>query len=78
MSALVLRRILVIALLVLISATLFVLLLPAVLAGIGTYAQHRAIAGIFLYPIWIIITSALSVTLTAGAFLLVALIVRRR
>ena len=78
MSAQVIRRILVIALFVLISATLFVLLLPTVLAGITAYAQHHAIGGEFLYPIWTTITASLSVVLTAGAFLLVALVTRHR
>ena len=77
MSMAAIRKVLIIALFVFFSATLFVLLLPSVFLGIGGYAQHRAIAGEFLYPIWVTITLALSVALTAGVFLLIALVARR-
>lgn len=77
MSTATIRKVLAIALFVFFSAVLFVLLLPAVLAGIGVYAQHHAIGGEFLYPIWTAITASLAVALTAGVSLLIALAVRR-
>ena len=78
MSTPVVRRVLLIALFVLFSAILFTLLLPVVFAGIIAYLQNRTYPPEFFVTIWTTITLALSVTLAALAFWLIAFVTEMR
>ena len=75
-----LRKVLVVALFVLLSAVLLALLFAPVLLGVAAYCGHWSVSPPidFLMTISGVIALAFSIVVAAGVFLLVALILKRR